>query len=303
MTFGVAQQTRSLAVLAVLGASLATALSLAADRPPASPPRAASQSANVPPRWLQGHRDKKGICLGGGEGGRTWGQTIRLLHAWWVYDWGLHPAGAIPKGVHYIPMVWGHAGEETGDTTWLTDKFKKHIYEYLLTFNEPDNSTQSNMPVKTALKLWPQLQSTGMIIGSPACVHPGGLWMRQFMQAAARLRYRVNFVCVHWYGPPDPAQFLGEIAATYRLYHRPIWITEFAVADWGASRQRPNAYSQAAVVGFLRVVIPVLDRLGYVQCYAWYPYGGTSRFTALGCSGLFDKKGNLTAVGRAYARY
>jgi hypothetical protein len=88
---------------------------------------------------------------------------------------------------------------------------------------------------------------------------------------------------------------------TYELYHRPIWITEFAPADWNAGPGRPNRYSEQVVARFLRVVMPLLNRLRFVQCYAWYPYGGTSRFTPLGCSGLFDKKGNLTLVGRIYA--
>ena len=39
---------------------------------------------------------------------------------------------------------------------------------YLLTFNEPDNPSQSNMTVARALQLWPYLEATGLQLGSPA---------------------------------------------------------------------------------------------------------------------------------------
>ncbi len=38
----------------------------------------------------------------------------------------------------------------------------------LLGFNEPDMSSQSNMTVSDALRLWPRLMATGMRLGSPA---------------------------------------------------------------------------------------------------------------------------------------
>ncbi len=255
------------------------------------------------PKWLAGHSAKKGIALGSGVGGRTWLQTIQLLHARWVYTWACHPPSQLPPHVHFIPMVWGHPSGVSADIKWLTRQHRKNAYSYLLTFNEPDNSTQSNLSVHTALKLWPKLESTGMVLGSPACVHPDGPWMMQFMRDAAQLHDRVNFVCVHWYGPPDPIAFLQLIYKTYALYHRPIWITEFAPADWGASHQHPNQYSEITVARFMRMVLPALNRLRFVQCYAWYPYGGVSRFTALGCSGLFHKNGKLTLLGRLYAEY
>lgn len=72
-----------------------------------------------------------------------------------------------------------------------------------------------------------------------------------FLSQAARRertdpRYRVDFVCVHWY--PDPNDNInvsdsnvGEIAAqklerylidTYEKYHKRIWLTEFALIDF-----------------------------------------------------------------------
>ena len=258
------------------------------------------KSASVP-QWLIGHSGKKGICLGGGLGGRTWAQTIRLLHARWVYNWELRPSGRLQQAVHFIPMVWGHRGELPGDVAWLTGHGRNHRYRYLLAFNEPDNRTQSNMTVRRALRHWPKLESTGMVLGSPACVHPDDRWMQAFMRGAVRQHYRVNFVCVHWYGPPSAASFLGMLRRTYAIYHRPIWITEFAVADWGAGRKRPNRYPPAVVARFMRIVLPVLNELKYIQCYAWYPYGSHGRYSALGTSALFDAKGDLTPLGRIYA--
>ena len=264
----------------------------------AGPASSQNPPAPMPPR-LVGQSGKMGICIRKGQGARTWAQTIKILHVRWVYNWGLHPSGRTPTAVRFIPMVWGNGGDFAGDISWL----KSHHYQTVLTFNEPDNRKQSNLSVKESLDLWPKLESTGMQLGSPGCVHPNGLWMMQFMRAAAARHYRVDFVCVHWYGGPNVKAFLRMLHKTYLLYHRPIWITEFAVADWHASRQHPNAYTQATVVRFMKAVLPALNKLHYVQRYAWFPSGGTSRYTPLGCSGLFDKQGNLTPLGRVYASH
>ncbi|NNM85478.1 MAG: hypothetical protein HKL96_06965 [Phycisphaerales bacterium] len=265
---------------------------------------ASAKTSSAPvPAWLVGHSRKKGICMGKGQGARTWDQMLELLHVGWVYNWMLRPRGRTPTAVSFIPMDWGHRWELARDIPWLTAQHLSHHYKYVLTFNEPDNRKQANIPVQQALDMWPKLESTGMVLGSPACVHPNGPWMRRFMRGAAAKHYRVEFVCVHWYGAPNAKAFLRMLHQTYTHYHRPIWITEFAVADWHASREHPNAYSQATVERFMKAVLPVLNRLHYVQRYAWFPYGGTSRYKPLGCSGLFDKQGNLTPLGQVYASY
>src|SRR5262249_35947653 len=73
----------------------------------------------------------------------------------------------------------------------------------LLGFNEPDHPQQANMTVQQALELWPHLTATGMRVGSPATAADpslSGSWLEKFMDGAKARGYRVDFVCVHWYG-------------------------------------------------------------------------------------------------------
>jgi len=54
---------------------------------------------------------------------------------------------------------------------------------------------------------------------------------------------RVDFICVHWYGGPSVPALLRYLEKVHDLYNRPIWITEFAVADWQAKSHERNRHS------------------------------------------------------------
>ncbi len=247
------------------------------------------------------HSPKKGIGLGSGGGGKQWRAALRRLHVSWVYTWGLHAGARPPQKTHFVPMIWGYRpGGLHSSVSWLKKKHNAGLQNYLLTFNEPDGKHQANLTVGTALKEWPKIESTGMMLGSPACVHPDNSWMRAFMHGVAVRHYRVNFICIHWYGGPDAARFLEMLNRIHQMYRRPIWVTEFAVGDWSASRKRPNIYSPQVIARFMRIVLPAMNRMRFVQCYAWFP-AQKSRYTALGTSALFHKNGSLTLLGRIYA--
>ena len=193
-------------------------------------------------------------------------------------------------------MIWGR--------TMVSPSSLSAARQYgkvLLGFNEPDNKTQSDMTVSEALSLWPQLMATGMTLGSPAVASgaatPGG-WLDQFMTGAAARGYRVNFIAVHWYGADFEAttavaQLRSYLQAIYDRYHLPIWLTEFALADWGSGIW-PTESQQA---GFLTAATTMLQTLPYVQRYAWFALPVDSRY---GNTGLFGSGPVVNPVGRAF---
>ena len=69
---------------------------------------------------------------------------------------------------------------------------------YVLGFNEPDNSGQSNIPVATAISLWPSFDNPAIEVGSPATAanstpgRPGSpaTWAGQRQHRAARRLHR-----------------------------------------------------------------------------------------------------------------
>jgi len=230
----------------------------------------------------------------------NWRRQVVALRAKWFYSWGGDEPKDMPRGVEFVPMDWGYYGDKGGSLTkWLADVKAQPNIHALLGFNEPDGKDQANLGVDGALEGWPHLMATGLPLGSPAAVHADGGWMKAFMQGAEQKKYRVDFVTIHWYGGNDPQGFLNYLAFVHDLYHRPLWITEFAPADWGAGPGRPNRYTPAQMADFMRAVLPEMNRRTYVQRYAWYSAG--PKDAALGPAALFNDAGSLTDLGRLYA--
>jgi len=231
-----------------------------------------------------------------------WLRTVTALHAHWFYSWGGDAPKNLPRGVEFVPMDWGYYGNDNNNLVTHLAKVKAQPgVKTLLGFNEPDGKDQANISVEKALEGWPYLMQTGLKLGSPAAVHPEGEWMRAFMKGAEEKHYRVDYICVHSYGGSDPQSFLTMLKRVHDLYHRPIWITEFAVADWNTGPTHPNQYTPAQVAAFMKVVLPALEKTDYVQRYSWFcsvPEDG-----ALGPSALVTKDGSLTELGRLYASY
>lgn len=87
-------------------------------------------------------------------------------------------------------MIWGAASVDRAEL----DRARQ-AGSTLLGFNEPDFDSQANMSVEQALDLWPQLQATGLRLGSPApavdAAEPGG-WLDRFLSGARDRGYRVD---------------------------------------------------------------------------------------------------------------
>jgi hypothetical protein len=247
------------------------------------------------------HSAKKGLGIVAARDAQ-WLQKAQALHIHWFYTWGWDKPADQPADLTFVPMIWGYYGNPDGKTARGLDALKAQTdADALLGFNEPDGKDQANLPVAQALDAWPLLMHTGLRLGSPAGVHPDGSWMTAFMQGVQARNYRVDFVTIHWYGGDDPQGFLAMLQRIHDLYHRPLWITEFAVADWQADATHPSRVNPAQVADFMRVVLPALDKLDYVQRYAWF--SGSTSDLHLGASALWNDDGTLTALGRVYASF
>jgi len=82
------------------------------------------------------------------------------------------------------------------------------------------------------------------------------------------------------------------------MFGLPIWITEFAVGDWKAKSVDENRHKPETVLRFMEGVLPMLDKLDFVERYAWFPAKATSG--PLGTCALFDGEGGLTRLGECY---
>ena len=231
----------------------------------------------------------------------TWSNDIVNLKTYWFYTWGTPLPAQPPQNCEFVPMFWGRDNVTNANIQLVQQLKAQGKAKYVLGFNEPNNSGQSNMSVQDALALWPQLESIGLPLGSPATDWPTVQWFTDFMDSVAIQKLRVDFICVHMYVGLDNVGFIQTLEALHAKYNLPIWVTEFATADWNAATKADNSYTPAQVLGFMQKLLPELDSLGYVQRYAWF--SGDPNSASLWSSALFDAGGNLTTLGSWYANY
>ncbi len=144
---------------------------------------------------------------------------------------------------------------------------------YVLGFNEPERSDQANMSVAQAISSWTTISNsfagTTTKLVSPAVADTGGAtggqaWLSSFMSQATANGLKVDAVAFHWYGvstPDNPAgaasSFLSRVDSYHNSYGLPVFITEFAIHDWGGN------YTDAQIIEanreFLNIVIPGLE--------------------------------------------
>jgi len=172
-------------------------------------------------------------------------------------------------------------------------------YKTVLGFNEPDNTSQSNIPVATAISLWPSFtKNAALRVGSPATQAntSGQAWFTNFMKqvnADTTGSLRVDFIAAHWYGWNSGS--CEANAATLESYirwleaipgNRPIWLTE-----WGCLNQsNPTA---AVVQAFFSGAIVMFAKHPRIERYGWYPWTTNNELVA--------KDGTLTALGTVFA--
>lgn len=253
----------------------------------------------APSRYVQS--PKKGCCFAARPNNR-WLEFTKSLDPNWLYTWNLDQPEGLPEDIEFCPMFWGGGKDEKfrGKVEQLRPLIQQGKVKQVLGFNEPDKRDQSNMTVARALELWPLLMELDVLLVSPSCAHPDREWMLEFMEGVKKQKLRVDFVGVHSYGGPNARALMTRMQKVARLFGRPIWITEFAVADWKAKTLEQNRFSAGQIAKFMRDVIPALNASPFIARYAWF--SGQPKHKALGNSALFDNRGELTPLGRLYSQ-
>lgn len=272
---------------------------------------------------------KKGAC---------WGTLHRIadMDISWYYHWATDEALGTDEYLEFVPMMWGNYGDE-----WLKDASNKK-YGTILSFNEPDWSDQSNVPVtiedaiawtsrynnahgtnierpSTIEEVWQSFMDSGLRVGSPSTaiappycdgrvtmnnVDGPDTWWYDFMDLMKKNSpsgWDYDFVAVHSYdGGCDAKGFLEMVDKTHELTGKPIWITEFGVAEWGSKQwQGGNAATIGKVRDFMAEVIQGLEERDFVERYAWFPFNPDDEYG--GASGIFNySTGELTELGKLY---
>jgi hypothetical protein len=228
---------------------------------------------------------------------------LSRIGATWAYDWSARTPPRV-RGLQWVPMVWGAGSVTSAVLGSLRAAARSGRARDLLGFNEPDSAAQSNMSPAQAAALWPELERTGLPLGSPAPQVPGDGWLARFMALARRRHLRVDFIALHYYqdftDPHAVSELRRQLLAIHAQYHKPIWITEIGAIDiraWGERMLR--APSRALADAYMRALFGMLDRLPFVQRYAWFT---DDCWNDVPCrfGSLFTGGGRLTAAGRTF---
>jgi Ca2+-binding RTX toxin-like protein len=225
--------------------------------------------------------------------------SLRAPDAELIANGGFEYVGTLadePAAHDFVPMIWGAADMKYVRTPGVLDGA-----DTLLTFNEPNHDGQANLTVNQALSYWPELMATGLRLGSPAATTSStlgqGAWLHSFMSQADAEAYRVDFITVHYYSTdPSIAKFKAFLEDVYAAYQRPIWVTEWALADWN----QPDRFSAEQQMAFFKAGTLMMDDLAFVERQAWfgtYEKLDTSQLN----SQLIDADGSHSLVGSIFA--
>jgi hypothetical protein len=220
----------------------------------------------------------------------------------WYYNWDLSPPCSGGTSPPFVPMIWGHTGAEqtTAGIASELSGVASAGYSFVLGFNEPDNTGQSNIPdAATAISLWPAFTTDPSVrVGSPATSanSNGQAWFTTFMKdvnADTTGQLRVDFIAAHWYGWNSGS--CDAAAANLESYiswlegfsgNRPIWLTE-----WGCLND--SNPSEAVVQAFFQGAVAMFKNHPRLERYAWYPWTANNEVVGDG--------GTLTSLGTVFA--
>ncbi|MGC9219956.1 MAG: glycosyl hydrolase [Solirubrobacteraceae bacterium] len=273
--------------------------------------RACAQRKDTLSSQLQAHARKRAAAHPSKAGVATTGfgwynpTLLEKISASWAYN-GYPDTGPNGRHLQWVPEIQDLSMLTPSAVKSLTLAHRDGQAKYLLTFNEPDDVHQSYMKPAAAAAVWPELERTGLKLGSPATDWLGDGWLAQFMQIAHRKHLRVNFITLHFYQDftsPNAVTSLRErLIKIYNTYHMPLWITEIGtddIRDWGESMA--HTPTQALAVRYLQQLFTMLNKLSFVQRYSWYTDVCPNN-PACELSSLFTPSGGITALGKAFKR-
>jgi hypothetical protein len=252
----------------------------------------------------------------------TWAPKKGLGHssyasafdAEWVYNWGPNRPENLIKNVVFNPMQWGSYNwaynTGSGPIWQRTSEWRKRGDGMILMgFNEPDRTDQANIPVATAVDLWPQVMALNQPLVGPAPADDG-TWLTSFTSAAQERGYRWNYTGTHAYPGPSGGSangLINDIQNKFDTFGLPVWLTEFSFVDWGKNQNWSEEDCYQTLAEFLWRA----ENFAPLRKYALFiftanteypqPANPWEKFTPAPRSNSYDEDGNMTAFGKLYS--
>ncbi|EME42360.1 hypothetical protein DOTSEDRAFT_73248 [Dothistroma septosporum NZE10] len=210
----------------------------------------------------------------------------------WAYNW-VSTTSDLSDTVMYIPMLWGNT--DTYTSSWSEDA-KKGISNgatHLFSFNEPDQSGQSNIDYATAASAYKEYMNplaSQAKLCAPSVTNGGGqmglTYLQNFLNAcnSGDETCQIDCINIHWYdSATNIAYFKQHINDAKAIAgDKPIYVTEFGATG-----------SDDEINTFLQEVMPWMDSDNQIAGYAYYMVS----------EGLLISGGEPTTYGSTYKSY
>ncbi|QSZ34123.1 hypothetical protein DSL72_005711 [Monilinia vaccinii-corymbosi] len=229
---------------------------------------------------------KRGVAYNNADYVKSFADSSKVS---WAYNWGSSSSGLSASGIEFVPLLWGLKPTFTGAWSAAASSAIASGSRHLMSFNEPDLSTQSNLGYADAAagyKQYMQPFAGKAKLGAPAVTNgaaPMGLaWLKNFLSSCSDCT--IDFVCIHWYdSASNAAYFKSYIQDAYAAGgNRPLWITEFQASG---TADEQNA--------FMSEVLPWLDASDMVERYAWF-------MASTDAGGLMSGPSALSTLGKTF---
>ncbi|KAJ9621517.1 hypothetical protein H2203_007004 [Taxawa tesnikishii (nom. ined.)] len=183
----------------------------------------------------------------------------------WAYNWDSATTG-LSSAFKFIPMLWGTASTHTDSWSANAKAAIASGSTHLMSFNEPDLSTQANLSPEdaaTAYKTYMMPFAGQAKLGAPAVTNGGsgmGLdWLDAFLTACTGCQ--IDFVSIHWYDSATNIDYFKSHVqnATNVAGGKPVYLTEFGATG-----------TDAQVSTFLETVMPWMDGQDFMEGYSYF---------------------------------
>ncbi len=240
---------------------------------------------------------KKGWCSTNSNSAIA--SECKKVRATWFYTWSADRSTT--QDAEYIPirqhLYWPSLAQINAHEN------STHV----LSFNEPEHAEQHTsdkcgcggvINEWTACTKTPDLQASGMRIGSPAPTDAG--WLYNYIGHCNDMSYRCDFVVMHCYWgtneAPNAASWYNQLRTIYNKTRRPIWITEWNNGASWTKEWWPSDYGERLEKNrkAIKEILNVLDTCSFVERYAFYNWDSYYR------AAINTDDGSLLPAGVVY---
>lgn len=207
-------------------------------------------------------------------------------------------------GVDFVPLIWGAGSLPLAQADGLPEGRST-----LLGFNEPNFPNQANLDPETAANLWKDVEALAEEHNISTIVSPSMNWhvsmdpiewLERFFAACEGCQ--VDAIGIHVF--TCYAAGLKYHLDRYRVFGKPMWITEIACSDPNS----PERLSAEGQMAYMMEAIPLLEADEDVAKYAWFSYFKNEWEHPIvdgenGDAGLIFPNGTLTPLGKLYKNF